>query len=61
MGADNVGDFYTGALTTELSRSYSAARGLSAHAVANSLSMRQESLRLEKTLKLRQRLKDMEE
>ena len=37
---DNIGDFYTGALTTELTRSYSGTRGLSSYAVANSLSLR---------------------
>lgn len=54
-------NFYTGALTAELNRSISGTRGLSSHAVGNNLSMRQESLRLEKTLKLRQKTKDLEE
>lgn len=55
-------NLYTGALTTELlNRSMSATRGLSCHALSNSLSMKQESLRLEKTLKLRQKIKNLEE
>ena len=60
---DNLENFYTGALAAELNRSYSASvpRGLSHHTLSNSLSLRQESLRLEKTLKLRQKGKQLEE
>ena len=58
---ESLENFYTGSLATELNRSYSGTRGLSTHAVSNSLSMRQESMRLEKTLKLRQKTKELEE
>ena len=59
---DNLENWFTGALATEINRSYSGTRGMaSTHAVANSLGFRQESLRLEKTLKLRQKTKDLEE
>ena len=50
---ESLENFYTGALTTELNRSIGGTRGLSCHAVTNSMSLKQESLRLEKTLKLR--------
>ena len=58
---ETLENFYTGALTTELNRSYGGTRGLSCHAVSKSMSMRQDSLRLEKTLKLRQKTKELEE
>lgn len=60
---ENLENFYTGALAADVNRSmnFGGTRGLSTHAVSNSLSMRQESLRLEKTLKLRQKAKALED
>ena len=58
---ESLENFYTGALTTELNRSIVRTRGLSCHAVPNSASIKQESLRLESTLKLRQKTKGLEE
>ena len=58
---ENLENFYTGALATEVNRSHGGARGLSTHAVSNSLTLRRESLRLEKTLMLRQKITGLEE
>ena len=48
-------------LSSSVSSGKGGGLGFSTHAVANNLSMQQELLRLEKTLKLRQKVKDLEE
>ena len=44
-----------------MNRSYSGIRGLSTQAVSNSINLRNDSLRLEKTLKFRQKTRELEE
>ena len=70
---ESLENLYTGALATELNRSYNSGgfrasaspnvgpNGLSVRAMSGNLSLRQDSLRLEKNLKLRQKTKELEE
>ena len=72
---ESLENLYTGALATELNRSnrsYNGGlrasashnvgpNGLSVRAMSGNLSLRQDSLRLEKNLKLRQKTKELEE